>query len=282
MLPLDLLSGNLSIRRQHFQELGGFRTMKRREDWEFGWRAAQAGLQLRSAPAARVLHRITAELKKICRDRQLEGAGDCEFVNLHPVVVELLPLRERTMRLPRALARLPARRAVLAAATWVLGGLADRIGRFGMRGQAQRILRGLFAMHYWSGVANAESAVSSAAEGSRTPFAGADFVETSNTLPVMTDVLAVLELASSELKLTPLAVRVEVRLDGHTLAEIPLIFGGVPFDEERFRERAAREIQPVLAAHQALARATQMMRVDGDSHPAAANPRRAPPVPDGR
>ena len=48
----DVLAGNLSITRSAFDELGGFAPMPRREDWDLGCAAVQAGMRVVSVPSA--------------------------------------------------------------------------------------------------------------------------------------------------------------------------------------------------------------------------------------
>lgn len=88
----DVLTGNLSCSRAGFLDVGGFRALPRREDWEFGHRLLSAGYRLRHVPEATVRHDADVDLASAVEDRVSEGAGDAMFAVAHPGVAALLPL----------------------------------------------------------------------------------------------------------------------------------------------------------------------------------------------
>lgn len=155
----DLLSGNLSVRREDFERLGGFAAVPRREDWELGARALAAGFAIRCAPGAGALQTVVdLSIATALADRRREGAGDVLIARRFPAYASGLPLgawhrhTPRTEALVRAVLRRPA--------------LADRIARAarpalraceraGARAQHAALLDRCSLASYWAGVAQA-------------------------------------------------------------------------------------------------------------------------------
>lgn len=85
----DLTSGNFSIPRALFFELGAFDTgfgTAAREDYEFGCRVIASGTPLRHAHAAVGLHHDASDLRKSLRRAKGEGAGDVILLRRHPTL----------------------------------------------------------------------------------------------------------------------------------------------------------------------------------------------------
>jgi glycosyltransferase involved in cell wall biosynthesis len=80
-----LYASNLSMKRAFFQSVGGFDPAFRfgYEDTDFGWRAAQQGMQLRYEPAARALHLHAHDLPGVQRRFQDVGAAERLMVAKH-------------------------------------------------------------------------------------------------------------------------------------------------------------------------------------------------------
>lgn len=158
----DVATGNVSIGRSAFMELGGFMAMPRREDWEFGYRAERAGLVVRAAPDAAVIHDADIRVPNAVRDRHREGAGDLIIARRHPEIFGWLPLgwwyemKPRTQRRVRKLLENPSRYDWLIAA-----GLSalPTIERAGMREEYVKALSVLNILSYWAGVASAAGGV---------------------------------------------------------------------------------------------------------------------------
>ena len=106
----DLLSGHFSIGREVFRELGGFdNALRCHEDWELGYRAIEAGLDLRFLPEAIALHHDVTTLQKTLGRKFDDGVADVQLIQRYPDLVHDLPLGRpaapgRRARLLRALA----------------------------------------------------------------------------------------------------------------------------------------------------------------------------------
>ena len=127
-----MLSGNLSIPRSAFLELGGFDEglgRLRREDWLFGLTALEAGLELVYAPEAVAAHEFGVPVRPRLAAAYAEGRGDALLIAQRPSLQRLLDSAEpfRGLR-PAALALrawtpVAARPRAIAAAATVLAGL---------------------------------------------------------------------------------------------------------------------------------------------------------------
>ena len=139
-----MLSGNLSIPRSTFLELGGFDESVgrlRREDWLFGLTALEAGLELSYAPDAVAVHEFRLSVRPRLPAAYAEGRGDALLIAGRPGLERLLDSAEpfRGLR-PTALAwrawtRIAARPQAIEAAAIALDGLERaRLRRAWLRG----------------------------------------------------------------------------------------------------------------------------------------------------
>jgi glycosyltransferase involved in cell wall biosynthesis len=89
-----LMSGNLSVPRGAFLELGGFAAdiPYRREDWELGIRWMAAGYEVIYEPRACARHEFGLPTAARLRGAELEGYGDAVLVRRYPGVLGSLPL----------------------------------------------------------------------------------------------------------------------------------------------------------------------------------------------
>lgn len=150
----DFGTGNVSIRRDLFERLGGFAELPRREDWEFGRRFLNHGGRIVAADAV-VFHDADYGLRSALHDRFREGQGDAVMASLDPALLHWLPLAEwwdaRRNRRRLMVAALTASERALAlspAVTALLAGL-DRLGLRRRHVQVKRIVN---TAAYWAGV----------------------------------------------------------------------------------------------------------------------------------
>lgn len=89
----DLLSGNFSIRRSLFWQVGGFdETLRCHEDYELGLRLIGAGAQLTFAECAAGWHHEHTDLIRALGRKREEGQADVELARRHPGIAPSLPL----------------------------------------------------------------------------------------------------------------------------------------------------------------------------------------------
>ena len=84
---VDMLSGNMSIRRETFDRLGRFETAFgafRREDWEFGVRALRADVRLVYEHGAVARHEFNLTTRSRIAAARAEGRGDALLVERYP------------------------------------------------------------------------------------------------------------------------------------------------------------------------------------------------------
>ena len=87
----DVMSGNLSVRRDTFAGLGGFDTALRcREDFELGYRMVKADLHLCHAPDARGLHHDASDPARNLLRARAEGHADAQIAAKHPELFAVL------------------------------------------------------------------------------------------------------------------------------------------------------------------------------------------------
>ena len=92
---VDMLSGNMSVRRELFEQLGRFDEgfgRFRREDWEWGIRALQAGARLRYDPDAIAHHHFDLHTRGRIAAAHAEGRGDALLVERYPFSLPALAL----------------------------------------------------------------------------------------------------------------------------------------------------------------------------------------------
>jgi glycosyltransferase involved in cell wall biosynthesis len=89
-----MLSGNLSVLREHFFAVGGFPDdiPYRREDWDLGMRWLNAGHEIVYAPDAWVDHEFSQCPADRLRGAELEGFGDAVLSRKYPGISGVLPI----------------------------------------------------------------------------------------------------------------------------------------------------------------------------------------------
>lgn len=169
----DTLTGNLSLSAATFRRLGGFdETLREREDWEFGWRALAAGLELVHAPEARSLHHLAMSAHSWLERGRMAGQADARLAALTPAMAHALPLTESARGAPAA--RL-ARRAAYdwaRAADAVAGALRPVIfgaERLRLRRTFLSLGSALRLYGYWRGVADEARSAAGDVVRERTP-----------------------------------------------------------------------------------------------------------------
>ena len=88
-------SYNMGIRRQVYQQLGGFSKMRFGEDIDFSYRIVEAGYKCRLFPEAWVWHKRRTDLKKFFRQVYNSGIARINLEKRHPGTmkpVHLLPM----------------------------------------------------------------------------------------------------------------------------------------------------------------------------------------------
>ena len=151
----NVLTGHLSIRRASFDAVGGFDPELRcHEDWEFGYRAMNAGMQLQFVAGAAAHHHETSNLAKVLRRKFDEGVADVQLMQRHPELGAALPLMwlppSRKARLMRRLAWHPAVGNVVTTAFESLLPVYEFVK---LRSRWRATLELLLTYWYWRGVA---------------------------------------------------------------------------------------------------------------------------------
>jgi GT2 family glycosyltransferase len=168
----DILSGNLSIEARRFRELGGFddHFPAAHEDYEFGIRLIQAGLNIIIADKAAALHyeHEHMTIEHSLRRANLEGHADVLIARRHPGLTRTLPfaLLYEQVALPLRVIRLFAYRRPsvgdrLAKTAASLLPILDR-GR--LRGIFHKLYKGLRYYWYLRGVAEETGRASAMAD----------------------------------------------------------------------------------------------------------------------
>jgi GT2 family glycosyltransferase len=89
----DLLSGNVSMRRSLFEEVGGFdESFQCHEDYELGCRLIGAGARFSFVEAAAGWHHERTDLARALQRKRDEGRADVALARRHPAVTAALPL----------------------------------------------------------------------------------------------------------------------------------------------------------------------------------------------
>lgn len=82
----------LSVKKQHFVEIGGFDVNLRRcQDIDFGYRAEQAGFDIRYLPQAEAWHNHSLTLEARCRVERTNHKGFAAFFQKHPHLSDQMP-----------------------------------------------------------------------------------------------------------------------------------------------------------------------------------------------
>lgn len=230
----DVLTANLSIRRSCFEEIGGFDpALICHEDWDLGYRALAAGMEMRFEPDAVALHHDTTTMAKAFRRKFDEGVADVQLMRKYPNLAPVLPL---SWEVQGRKARL-CRRAAVSGTSFggivpmVLAPLLGFYERLNLRFRWRALLEALLTYWYWRGVA-------SVVDPASLPAAVGGAAGNSTTGSVSIDLEGGLAAAGSELE--------RLRPDSVTF-----LFGGVvlaTIPAEPGRERLAARHLPWLIA----------------------------------
>jgi GT2 family glycosyltransferase len=91
---MDVLSGNMSVRRATLRRVGGFNPeLGRREDWEWGIRVLEAGVQVVYEPDARASHEFGFGTRRALAAGRKHGESDAALIALRPAAAAALPTR---------------------------------------------------------------------------------------------------------------------------------------------------------------------------------------------
>ncbi len=232
----DLLSGHFSIRRTAFERLGGFDARLRcREDYELGYRAVTAGLQLRFVPEAVAWHYDNTNVAKAIRRKRDEGTADVQLLRQHPPIGRSLPLWHR-----RAHSRLQRWMIWLAwhhpgAGDALAGGLTRMLPlleALKLRWKWLALLEAVLAYWYWRSVAQTTGTPAALdALFDRAP---------ASTEPALTlDLAQGLEVAEAQLdEIGPRSAR--LMFGDQTVGIVPDLPGAEPFRGRHLRPLLAR------------------------------------------
>lgn len=150
-------SGNFSIGRELFSEMGGFDQLPRREDWQLGYRLLTDERTVATVAAASVLQDIEVDIHNFLRDRRLEGTGDCMWASKNPAVFAHLPLArwyemtKRRVVVTSLLAKPDRANHLLEIAPRLL----ERLETRGLRRRFTELVAFLSFLAYWAGVGDA-------------------------------------------------------------------------------------------------------------------------------
>jgi len=82
----------LSVKKRHFQEIGGFDTTLRRcQDIDFGYRAEQLGFDVRYLPQARAWHNHSLSLDQRCSVERRNQQGFAALFQKYPDLSNQMP-----------------------------------------------------------------------------------------------------------------------------------------------------------------------------------------------
>ena len=94
MTFVDVLSGNMSVSRETFEQLGGFDpALGRREDWEWGIRLLEAGVEAVYEPRARADHEFSLTAARAIEAARRDGRSDARLIARYPAAAVSLPRR---------------------------------------------------------------------------------------------------------------------------------------------------------------------------------------------
>ena len=109
---VDVLSGNMSVPRATFERLGGFDpALGRREDWEWGIRVLEAGVEVHYEPRAESAHEFSLNARRAIEHGGRDGRSDARLIRRCPGAAGSLPQRWSY----RAMARRPLKAALFLA-----------------------------------------------------------------------------------------------------------------------------------------------------------------------
>ncbi len=151
----DFFSGNCAMPTELFRRTGGFDlSLRRQEDYEYGYRLLQSGARLIHVPEAVGLHHDATDLPQWLRRMREEGSADVLMCTLHPF------LRSKLFR-STEMSGWDARLRRLA---FAMHGNGDRLVSTGLRivstlesmklrRRRTSLVRSLKLFNYWRGVA---------------------------------------------------------------------------------------------------------------------------------
>ena len=222
----DLCTGNFSISKDLFDEIGGFENLARREDWELSYRLFKEGVSIVACTGAAVRQVPEIDIAESFADRKGEGIGDVQFARLHPEMLRWLPLGSwvemgRRRRIVRRLIRHPALPAFM---RYPAIGSLEVLQFLGMRRLWSRLVDLLNFAFYWSGVGTAVGSEE----------AWLDLIDESRSRT--RSGLAQIDVDSEDPKdLEPgSAFDVLVTWRGAPFGIASPLFGGLPWDRQRF------------------------------------------------
>ena len=94
MTFVDVLSGNMSVSRETFEQLGGFDpALGRREDWDWGIRLLEAGVEAVYEPWARADHEFSLTAGRAIEAARRHGRSDARLIARYPAAAVSLPRR---------------------------------------------------------------------------------------------------------------------------------------------------------------------------------------------
>lgn len=155
----DVLTGNLSLSRGIFEEVGGFdpAVSEVHEDWELGIRLLRADVRVRFAPAAVGLHHHAPDLVRFSTRIRKEGRADVRIGQLYPELrlhLDLSKVDEPASRMERVLWVMAFRRPELGDALMrqVRRLVLPFLERSRLRTQWHRAFHAMRRYWYWRGV----------------------------------------------------------------------------------------------------------------------------------
>jgi glycosyltransferase involved in cell wall biosynthesis len=233
----DLLSGNCSMPRALFDEVGGYdENLRCHEDYELGYRLIAAGARFFFAESAAGLHADRTRLARACLRKREEGEADVYLARRYPELRTSLPIARARTRKQRLLRWLAFRWPWLGeGGARVLGATLPVLDRTGATMTWLRALYAIFGYWYARGLADA------------LPDLGAldELLEAAWTEPRLTDPGPVIDLspgvgvaAAALDEQRPSAARLAV--GKRLIAQIPWVPGSEPL--------AGRHLAPLLAS----------------------------------
>jgi glycosyltransferase involved in cell wall biosynthesis/peptidoglycan/xylan/chitin deacetylase (PgdA/CDA1 family) len=161
---LDLLTGQLSLRRELFELLGGFDIRFTHggsfgaEDTDFGWRLLQRGARIVFNPDAVSYQRYVVTFRQFLRQWRQAGEADAALARKHPEIAsKLLELHRARSRWNRLVLRPLARTPLLGVIVSNIAGACTCFAAdcWPMNQHVQRIFRRTRDLVYWLGMEEA-------------------------------------------------------------------------------------------------------------------------------
>ncbi|MGE0449606.1 MAG: glycosyltransferase family 2 protein [Vicinamibacterales bacterium] len=239
----DLLTGHCSVTRATFEQLGRFdESLLCHEDFEFGYRAIEAGATIRFVPGSDARHHDTTTLEKVLRRKRDEGIADVQLVAKHPSLLRALPLGRPV---PGGICRRAFDAALRGARRdAVFGGglvrLLHVLERASMRDKWRVVLDAAMAYAYWRGAVEYAGGTGALGAIRARP-------DPPQSAPVVIDLRAGLTQAEEQIdRERPTAVRI-VLGDAEVGIVLP-VAGAEPFRGEHLRPVLLHQLAGPLAA----------------------------------